>query len=63
MKIFIDNGHGRDTARKRSPDGECLEYYYNRIVAGRVMAGLRRLGFDAELLVWGSREGRRMRSA
>ena len=51
MKIFIDNGHGRDTAGKRSPDGEFLEYNYNRIVAGRVTAGLRGLGLDAELLV------------
>ena len=30
MKIFIDNGHGRNTAGKRSPDGQFLEYYYNR---------------------------------
>ena len=51
MKIFIDNGHGRKTAGKRSPDGQFLEYYYNRIVARRVTAKLQALGLDAELLV------------
>ena len=51
MKIFIDNGHGRNTAGKRSPDGQFLEYYYNRIVARRVTAKLQALGLDAELLV------------
>lgn len=51
MKIFIDNGHGIETPGKRSPDGKFLEYYYNRIVAGRVTAKLQSLGYDAELLV------------
>lgn len=51
MKIFIDNGHGRNTAGKRSPDGQFLEYYYNRIVARRVTAKLQAQGLDAELLV------------
>ena len=51
MKIFIDNGHGRNTAGKRSPDGQFLEYYYNRIVARRVTAKPQALGLDAELLV------------
>ena len=30
MKIFIDNGHGADTAGKRSPNGRFLEYKFNR---------------------------------
>ena len=51
MKIFIDNGHGIDTAGKRSPDGIFREYLYNRIVASRVTAKLQALGYDAELLV------------
>lgn len=51
MKILIDNGHGQDTAGKRSPDGQFREYYYNRIVARRVTAKLQALGLDAELLV------------
>lgn len=51
MKIFIDNGHGQFTAGKRSPDGVFCEYYYNRIVARRITARLKDLGYDAELLV------------
>lgn len=51
MKIFIDNGHGRNTAGKRSLDGQFLEYYYNRIVARRVTAKPQALGLDAELLL------------
>lgn len=50
MKIFIDNGHGQFTPGKRSPDGEFREYYYNRIVAHRITAKLKNLGYDAELL-------------
>ena len=30
MKILIDNGHGRETPGKRSPDGKLREYAYNR---------------------------------
>ena len=51
MKILIDNGHGRETAGKRSPDGRLLEWAYNREIARRVVASLSSLGFDAELLV------------
>lgn len=51
MKILIDNGHGRETAGKRSPDGRLLEWAYNREIARRVVAGLSSLGLDAELLV------------
>ncbi len=51
MKILIDNGHGRDTAGKRSPDGRLLEWSYTREIARRVVTSLSSLGFDAELLV------------
>ena len=51
MKILIDNGHGQETAGKRSPDGRLLEWSYNREIARRVVAGLSSLGLDAELLV------------
>ena len=30
MKILIDNGHGEDTAGKRSPDWTLREYAYTR---------------------------------
>ena len=51
MKIFIDNGHGKYTTGKRSPNGEFREYHYNRIVAHRIVLKLQVLGYDAELLV------------
>lgn len=51
MKIFIDNGHGSDTAGKRSPDGRFLEYKFNRIIASGLVSTLHSRGLDAELLV------------
>lgn len=51
MKILIDNGHGRNTPGKRSPDGKFLEYRYTRDIANVVVNQLRKLGYDAELLV------------
>lgn len=46
MIIFIDNGHGINTAGKRSPDGRIFEYKFNREIASRVVADLRDRGFD-----------------
>ena len=51
MKILIDNGHGQETAGKRSPDGRLLEWSYNREIARRVMAALQSEHFYASLLV------------
>ena len=51
MKILIDNGHGRETAGKRSPDGRLLEWSYNREIARRVVAALQSEHFYASLLV------------
>ena len=51
MKILIDNGHGIDTPGKRSPDGSLREYAYNREIAAVIVAKLKEMGFDAELLV------------
>ena len=51
MKILIDNGHGRETPGKRSPDGRLLEYAYTRGIARRIVSALTALGHDAELLV------------
>ena len=51
MKILIDNGHGSNTAGKRSPDGLFREYAYTREIAAEVTYQLRRKGYDAELLV------------
>ena len=51
MKILIDNGHGRDTAGKRSPDGRLLEWSYTREIARRVVAELQAQHYYASLLV------------
>lgn len=51
LLILIDNGHGNNTPGKRSPDGRLLEYSYTREVAAKVVSGLKRHGYNAELLV------------
>ena len=51
MKILIDNGHGSNTPGKRSPDGLFREYAYTREVAAKVVGQLKRLGYEADLLV------------
>lgn len=51
MKIWIDNGHGADTAGRRSPDGRIMEYAYARDIARRVVDALKGKGLDAQLLV------------
>lgn len=51
MKILIDNGHGKQTPGKRSPDGRFLEFKFNREIAAGIVADLRDKGYDAELLV------------
>lgn len=51
MKILIDNGHGRNTPGKCSPDGRFREFSWTRHIARCVVADLKDLGYDAELLV------------
>lgn len=51
MKILIDNGHGAETAGKRSPDGSLREYKYAREIAEKVVSELKKRGFDAERIV------------
>lgn len=51
MKILIDNGHGIDTAGKRSPDGRLREYAYAREIATRLENELKAMGYDAERIV------------
>lgn len=50
MKILIDNGHGKETPGKRSPDGKFLEYRYTREIAKEVVEMLLSEGYNAELL-------------
>lgn len=56
MKILIDNGHGEDTAGKRSPDGRLREYAWSREVATRIVDALRKQGYDAERIVTENRD-------
>ena len=51
--VIIDNGHGRDTAGKRSPDGRLLEWKWTRCVARRLCGKLRAAGLEPVLLVPG----------
>ena len=51
MKILIDNGHGKDTAGKRSPDGRLLEYAYAREITARLEYCLKCKGYDAVRIV------------
>lgn len=48
--ILVDNGHGSNTRGKRSPDGRLVEAVYAREIASKVVYGLCKLGYDAELL-------------
>ena len=48
--ILVDNGHGVNTAGKRSPDGKLIEAVYTREIAKVVVYELRRLGYNSELL-------------
>ena len=51
MKILIDNGHGVDTAGKRSPDGRLREFAYARLIAIRIVDELMQRGYDSERIV------------
>ena len=50
MKIMIDNGHGDNTPGKCSPDGRLREYAWSRECAKRLVAALKKKGYDAELI-------------
>lgn len=50
MKILIDNGHGDNTPGKCSPDGRLREYAWSRECAKRLVAALKKKGYDAELI-------------
>lgn len=51
MKILIDNGHGKNTLGKRSPDEKLKEYQYTREIAQSVVNELNTLGYNAERIV------------
>lgn len=49
--ILIDNGHGKETPGKCSPDGSLLEYKWCREVACMVCDILQAEGYNARILV------------
>lgn len=49
--VLIDNGHGRNTYGKCSPDKRLMEWSWTREIAKRVVAALKAKGIDARLLV------------
>ena len=49
--VIIDNGHGRETPGKRSPDGRLLEWRWTRDVAIQLKDELGKRGITATLLV------------
>ncbi|MCM1020935.1 MAG: N-acetylmuramoyl-L-alanine amidase [Muribaculum sp.] len=51
MKIIIDNGHGAETAGKRSPDGSVLEYAYTRQMAAALASQLKGHNLEPIILV------------
>lgn len=51
MKVIIDNGHGRQTPGKCSPDHQLREYAYTRDLARRLSAALAEVDIDSVRLV------------
>lgn len=51
MIVLIDNGHGKETPGKRSPDFRIREYAYCRDIARGLVNELGAEGIDARLLV------------
>lgn len=59
IKILVDNGHGNNTAGKRSPwsshkvppEIDFYEYKWNREISHKLVDELRKLGYDADLIV------------
>ena len=51
MVILIDNGHGENTAGKRSPDWRLLEWKYSREIAAEVVKRLKTMDYNAQQLV------------
>lgn len=50
-RILIDNGHGKETPGKRSPDGRLREWEFTRRLARRLSAKLSAAGMDNKLIV------------
>lgn len=51
MKVILDNGHGKNTPGKQSPDGRLKEYSYTREIVQGIHQQLSKEGIDSEILV------------
>lgn len=51
MIILLDNGHGRETPGKRSPDGRLREWEYTRQLAAAIEARLLATGYNVRRIV------------
>lgn len=51
MLVILDNGHGKETKGKQSPDGSFLEYEFNRDIVARVHVGLNAINIESLILV------------
>lgn len=49
--VILDNGHGRETPGKRSPDGKLREYAYAREIVQRIHKALEEKGIKSVILV------------
>lgn len=49
--VIIDNGHGRETAGKCSPDGKVKEWVWTRAAARELRRSLAKKGIESVLLV------------
>lgn len=50
-EVLLDNGHGKETQGKRSPDGCLREWEYARDIALSVEIRLKKLGYDVTRIV------------
>ena len=49
--VILGNGHGSNTAGKRSPDGKLLEYKYTREIVKLIVPKLEKMGIPYYILV------------
>lgn len=49
--VILDNGHGKDTIGKHSPDKQLMEYQYTREIVAGIVLELTKLGIESRILV------------
>lgn len=51
ITVLLDNGHGKETPGKQSPDGRIKEYSYCRDIVKRIHEGLKKNNINSIILV------------